>query len=425
MLNLVGVVLAFVVVIFLIRRKWNFGVSLLIGSVIVGVFSLQEIQPFDIVKAFVEACIYSFDNGEVDTTTLELVFIMILINILAVGMQETGAMTRLIDSLRRVFSRGAILAVIPAVFGLLPVPGGALFSAPMVDKEGDKLGVSNENKTLLNVWFRHIWFFVYPLSSAMILICSKDFANVNIYHLVAVQFPGFFFMVLIGVVLLRRSIPQKSFERSRSKNKDDFDKGGGVYLIPIIVPILLSVLISVFLNVSSTRSILIALPFGILSLFVMVKASREKTLEVIKKGLSWKLPLAIVGIMVFREMILYSKAVDIIARVANESHVPAMIIVVSVPFILGVITGYNLGAVALSYPIVEPFFHLVGNNPVAFASLVFTSSLVGYIMSPIHLCVVVSCEYFKTDVTGVYKRFVPAALSLVLINTLTMMVILG
>ncbi|HEC81362.1 MAG TPA: hypothetical protein ENI42_02905, partial [Thermoplasmatales archaeon] len=114
MLNLVGVVLAFVVVILLIRRKWNFGVSLLIGSVIVGLFSLQEIQPFDIVKAFVEACIYSFDKGEVDTTTLELVFIMVLINILAVAMQETGTMTKLINSLRGVFARGAILAVIPA-----------------------------------------------------------------------------------------------------------------------------------------------------------------------------------------------------------------------------------------------------------------------------------------------------------------------
>ncbi|HEC87367.1 MAG TPA: DUF401 family protein, partial [Thermoplasmatales archaeon] len=201
MLNIIGVIVAFIFVILLIRKKWNFGATLLLGSLIVGIFSLQEIQPVDIAKAFLRANIYSMDEGKISTTTLELALIMLFINILAVMMQETGAMTKLIDSLRRVFSKGSILAVIPAVFGLLPVPGGALFSAPMVDKEGDKLGVSKENKTILNVWFRHIWFFVYPFSSAMILICSQDFSNINIYDLVAIQIPGFLFMAIIGVLI--------------------------------------------------------------------------------------------------------------------------------------------------------------------------------------------------------------------------------
>ncbi|HEC94380.1 MAG TPA: DUF401 family protein [Thermoplasmatales archaeon] len=424
MLNLVGVIVSFGVIIFLIRKKWNFGISLLIGSLIVGFFSLQEVQIVDVAKAFAEACIYSFDKGEITTATLELVFIMILINILAVMMQETGAMTKLINSLRRVFSKGAILAVIPAVFGLLPVPGGALFSAPMVDKEGDKLGVSKEDKTLLNVWFRHIWFFVYPLSSAMILICSRDFANINIYHLVALQFPGFLVMILTGIIVLRKSIPKKTSKESKSKDEGNFHKNGIIYLTPIIVPILLSMFISTFLHVPSTTSILISLPFGILSLSAAAKTSSKEITRILRKGLSWKLPFAIIGIMVFREMILTSKAVDIIANAASNSHIPAIIIVVSVPFILGLITGYNLGAVALSYPIVEPFFPLVGTNIVAFASLVFISSLLGYIMSPIHLCVVVTCEYFKTDLSRIYKRFIPAALFLLLINTIIMMTIL-
>ncbi|HID25660.1 MAG TPA: DUF401 family protein [Thermoplasmata archaeon] len=424
MLNLVGVITSFGVIIFLIRKKWNFGISLLIGSVIVGFFSLQEIQPIDIVKTFAQACIYSFDRGEIATATLELAFIMILINILAVAMQETGAMTKLINNLRRMFSKGAVLAVTPAVFGLLPVPGGALFSAPMVDKEGDKFGVSNEDKTLLNVWFRHIWFFIYPLSSAMILICSRDFSNINIYHLVAVQFPAFLVMILIGVILLRESIPEKTSKESGNKDKDNFDKNGIIYLTPIIAPILLSILISTFLHVSSTTSILISLPSGILSLFAIAKTPDKEMTKILRKGLSWKLPLAIVGIMVFREMILTSKAVDIIANTVNSSNIPAVLIVVSVPFILGLITGYNLGGVALSYPIVEPFFSSLGGNMVAFASLVFTSSLVGYVMSPIHLCMVVTCEYFKTDLSNIYKRFIPAAFSLLLINTIIVMVIM-
>ena len=426
MLNLIGVIVAFIVVILLIRKKWNFGATLLLGSLIVGIFSLQEIQPVDIAKAFLRANIYSMDEGKLSTTTLELALIMLFINILAVMMQETGAMTKLIDSLRRVFSKGSILAVIPAVFGLLPVPGGALFSAPMVDKEGDKLGVSKENKTILNVWFRHIWFFVYPFSSAMILICSQDFSNINIYDLVAIQIPGFLFMAIIGVLILKRSIPEKVMKENNIK--ENFEKRGLLYLIPIILPIMLSMLISIFSRLPSTTSILISLPFGILALLgllVIDGVADRNYSKILKKGLSWKLPLAIVGIMTFREMIKASGTVEIISGITNTSYLPAIIIIVLVPFIFGVITGYNLGAVALSYPIIEPLFSLVGTNMVAITSLIFTSSLVGYIISPLHLCVVVSCEYFKTDLSKVYKRFVPAALSLVIIDTIFMIPMLG
>ena len=50
MLNLIGVVIAFIVILILIRKKVNFGLSLLVGSLIVGVFSLEVITPIDIPK---------------------------------------------------------------------------------------------------------------------------------------------------------------------------------------------------------------------------------------------------------------------------------------------------------------------------------------------------------------------------------------
>jgi len=176
MLNLLGVILAFIVIIILIRKKLNFGLSLFIGSLIVGVFSLQVISPIDILKAIIEASFYSFDTQQIMTETLELALLMTLIFILAKSMQETGAITKLIDSLRTIFSKGGTLGVIPAVYGLMPVPGGALFSAPLVDKEGDKYGLQKDQKNFLNIWFRHVWFPIYPISSAMILICSIKFS---------------------------------------------------------------------------------------------------------------------------------------------------------------------------------------------------------------------------------------------------------
>ena len=83
---------------------------------------------------------------------------------------------------------------------------------------------------------------------------------------------------------------------------------------------------------------------------------------------------------------------------------------------MGLITGYNFGAIALSYFLVEPFFEYSGLNIIGFASLIFMSSLVGYLISPIHLCNVVSSEYLKTDTTRMYKMYIPAVSLLLIVQ---------
>ncbi len=218
MLNLIGVAIAFTVVILLIRKRYNFGISLILGSLIIGIFSLQTIEFADVPKAMLEATIYhfedqplqsivySFDYHRLYAETIELALLMTLIFILAKLMQETGAIKKLIDSLRTFFSNGGTLGVIPAIYGLMPVPGGALFSAPMMDEEGDKYKINKDEKNFLNVWFRHIWFAIYPISSAMILICSDEFSNINIYYLVAINIPAFIASIAVGIFYLRKFI---------------------------------------------------------------------------------------------------------------------------------------------------------------------------------------------------------------------------
>ena len=147
MWNLIGVIVAFASIILLIRKRVNFGVSILIGALIVGVFSLETIDIVDIPMGFIEASFYSFEEQQFFSETIELAVLMMLIFVLAKCMQETGAINRLIDSLRTFFSKGGTLGVIPAVYGLMPVPGGALFSAPMIDEEG-KLNLNFEDEII-------------------------------------------------------------------------------------------------------------------------------------------------------------------------------------------------------------------------------------------------------------------------------------
>ena len=417
MLSLIGVIIAFAVIIFLIRKKFNFGLSLIIGSIILALFSFAVVdEPVDVGKAFVEATIYSFKEQRFDFETIELAILMTLIFILAKIMQETGSIEKLIDSLRGFFSKGGTLGVIPAIYGLMPVPGGALFSAPSIDKEGEKYHLKKDQKNFLNVWFRHIWFPIYPISSAMILVCSADFSNIDIYQLIYANIPSFIVFILIGIIFLKIFI--KNSQKPEKPKKTD--KKGLIYLLPPIVPIL--IYICVYLAGFSDikyyqRSIFIlGVLVSIILMYFLLNVDWKKYLQIVKKSISFKLALAIFGIMIFRQIFEVSEANQALADYISILPFPAILIVILVPMLLGLLTGYNLGAIALSYFLVEPFFAATNLNLIGLTSIVFMSSLVGYLISPIHLCNVVSSEYLKTDTTRMYKMYIPAVTVLLLVQ---------
>ena len=422
MLNLIGVIFAFAVIIILIRRKYNFGLSLIIGSFIVVIFSLIDVTPSDILNGLGRALIYDNDKHVFDFQTIELAILLTLIYILAKCMQETGAISKMVNSLRSIFYKGGTLGVIPAVYGLMPVPGGALFSAPLIDKEGDKYKLDKNKKNFLNVWFRHIWFPIFPVSSAMMLIISSDFADIDIYELIIANFPAFIAFIIIGLIFLKFYI--KNAQISKKAPKKEYN--GLIYLLPPIFPIIIYLVILTIFSIFGFGDIkdfqrfifIIGVFISIFILYILLKIEWKKYFEILKHSISFNLALAIIGIMIFRQMIEVSGTNKIIADMIGTLPFPAIFIVILVPLLMGLITGYNFGAIALSYFLVEPFFPYTNLNIIGVTSLIFISSLVGYLISPIHLCNVVSSDYLKTDTTRMYKMYIPAVTLLIIVQTI-------
>lgn len=411
LMTFIGVCVAFLVIIVLIRRKWNFGFSLILGAFIMGLFSLQTISFYDILKGFIKPTFYSFDTHEIVTETIELAFLMTLIFMLAKAMQETGSITRLIQSLRTFFSKGGILAAIPAIYGLMPIPGGALLSAPLIDEEGTKFGLSKNQKNFLNVWFRHIWFPVYPVSFAMILLCSAKFSDIPVYTLILADTPAFFVSIIIGFIVLYYFLrDQKSQHQVSSK-----DYTGLRFLLPPLLPLAAFMSLQ-FIGFPKVRSFIIGVLLSIIVLFFLIDITWREYLKVLQKSVTWKLALAIFGIMIFREMFEVSGANVIISQLISMLDIPYLLIIIFIPLVLGFLTGYNLAGVTLSYLFVQPFFSFTGMDIVGLSSLIFMGAFVGYLISPIHLCNVLSSEYLKTDATRMYKTFLPSAFMLLFIH---------
>ena len=420
MLNLVGVVIAFIVIIILIRRRFNFGLTLIIGSLIVGAFSaLEVITPLDILKVMIKASIFDFDTHTIVTSTLELAVLMTLILVLARCMQGTGAIDQFVKSLRTFFSKGGALGIVPAVYGLMPNPGGSLFSAPLVDHEGEKYRLNKDQKNFLNVWFRHIWFPVYPISQAMIIICSASFSNIPMGTLILANAVGFVAFVLVGFVYLRRFVGPT--ETPPKKQRHDYK--GFIFLLPPIVPLFFYPL--KYYGLTETRCFLIGVSVSIVLLAFLTRTGWRTYGKMLQKSLTWRLALAVFGIIIFPEMLQASQIQTLIRDVMGGVAFPTLVLIILIPFILGVLTGSDFGALApLSFSLLAPFFSLTGVSLLGLTSLIYIGSFLGYLISPIHLCNVLSSDYLKTDTTRMYKYFIPGVLVTLLVQVVFVVLVL-
>ncbi len=86
----------------------------------------------------------------------------------------------------------------------------------------------------------------------------------------------------------------------------------------------------------------------------------------------------------------------------SQAGLSVLVISIIVPLVIGMSTGLTSAAVGVYLPVLLG----IGANKLAVVAYIF--SVIGVLLSPVHLCLVLTCEYFKVDFTAVLKRiFVP------------------
>jgi len=341
--------------------------------------------------------------------------IIILVYILSGFLNKVGSLDNLVDSLRGIVKDYRFtLAFIPAFLGLIPMPAGAIFSAPMVKEIGNRAGLTPEEDTFVNYWFRHIWEFIWPLFSAMILFAGL--LKVEIREVILVQFPLTITAILIGFVWeyknLKRDIAVTNKKDILLNLKN---------LLYGIWPILLIII----LVLGAKLDILISLVITVLSIYLLNanKLKITEIKEIIKKNIDWGVVTLIVGIMFFQRMLQVSGGIEIIPAMFAKLKIPVFMVLFSIPFFIGVLTGLSSAALGISIPVLIPII-VQGEVNLYYAMLAFTGSFVGVMISPMHLCLVVTKNYFKANMGKIYKMLIPpliiiilVALMLVIINT--------
>jgi integral membrane protein (TIGR00529 family) len=365
----------------LVKYKVNIGISLIIGSMILGVFSLPV--P-DLIQVLFEAV--------VSTSTLELVATITSITFLNFAYQNTGKAQELGEILSNIFPSTSLLAIIPAIFGLLPVSGGALLSAPLVDLEGDKLGIEKGRKAFLNLWFRHIPHLIYPLETALVIV--SYLTGQSLTAIILYQVPVFIVGLIVGYMVGLRGIEEK--------RKQFFFKGMYVKdLLVTLLPILLSIILIAIFGVK----VFIAVFIGTVLLFVMTGIKMDEVVSSLDKVS--KMVLVAFGIMIFRYVIDSSGAIDVVTVFLQTASIGRPVLLISLPIIIGFALGESTPAITISLSILLATYELSSPE----ASLVYACMYFGHLISPIHLCFAVTSEHLKTGTIQIYKRLIPATIA--------------
>lgn len=380
----IGLLLAVAVLLGLAR--WKLYIALFTAALLFGLLALSPEQVGGALLGIFR-----------DPGILFLALIVAIIPLIGGGLEGSGQMEGLVRNMR--IGRRAFLAFAPAIVGMLPMPGGALLSAPLVERGGGE--TDGALKAAVNVWFRHVLFLIYPLGPA--LIASAKVAGLEIYRLIPYLLPFCLLSILLGYLFLLRRVKGRMDYPSSFSLRGLLLPLGALLAAPFTDLVLESALALPVRELGTlagvSLSLLLVAGFG--------RLNWSDLLAVGKKMRVWRFSLVILGMFFFIGVFQRSEAPQLLAGLALP---PAVLGVVG-GFLLGLITGRIEASASIIIPILA-----VGTSGLTLPlfSVIFYSIFLGYVLTPMHPCIAVSTEYFGISLRAFLARLaLPAGLALV------------
>jgi uncharacterized protein len=114
----------------------------------------------------------------------------------------------------------------------------------------------------------------------------------------------------------------------------------------------------------------------------------------------------VIAILVFKGILGDSEAVRGISNELMKIHIPLFLVAVLLPFIVGLFTGITIAFVGSTFPILISLIQAQGQAEfmLAYIMVGLSCGLVGVLLSPLHLCLLLSNAYFETKLIAVYRH---------------------
>mgnify|MGYP005832066929 CR=1 FL=1 len=402
---LVRVLLVFCGMVLAIRKRVPLGHAFLAGSILLGFF-------FGLGPLEVAASVFrSFTHAK----TLCLAAVVSLILILSHSLEAVGQMQRLLANFQGLVRTPRVnLVVFPSLIGLLPMPGGAIFSAPMVKTLGRTFRFTGDQLSYINYWFRHIWEYWWPLYPGVLL--TTTLAALDLWGFVSALFP-------MTVVALAAGYLPLSFARSgESSAKPDEvahePKRPSLWpflreLTPIAMVIVGGLGLGFVLSLTLPPSVPVAKELGLIAalgssiLWVWHTGGLEaaQRWRLLKRRPLWDMFYMVGAILVFKGVLDDAHAVEAISAELLAMKIPLLPITMILPFFVGMVVGITIAFVGTTFPILISLVHSFGESQalLSYMMLALVNGFLGVLLSPLHLCLLLSNEYFGTSLMKVLR----------------------
>ena len=389
------IAIAMAITLVLLRKHFPIGIAIMVAGIFIWLMTGPQIN--ELTQAVVQ--MVSLPRN------YDLVIALYLVICLEIELRRSGCLTGMVQALYRMFSGPKFtLAVMPAFLGLLPSVGGARFSAPIVEEASKGLQITQENKAAINFWFRHIFEFSSPIVPGMILACGIAGVKVGdlIIHLGWLTILAF----VLGWIVMVRPIHVVKNERSLESAQEAHHHNVDfiLALAPVIVNVVLMVAFE--LNASVAMAIVVFAMFPVLMIF-----NRYVNLkEVFVGALDYKMFANIICILLFIQLLDCTGLLEQIVSSFESSVLPVPVIIGCIAFIVGVLTGISQGHIAIVMPIVAALS--MGDLDLVGVAMVF--GVAGQMITPTHVCLTITVDYFKSDFFKTLKPVVIAEIGLLL-----------
>src|SRR6056297_3168983 len=207
MYQLITAILAFMLIPILIKLKVKLGYSILITSLVLGAVSGIGF------KSLTKAILGVFTQ----MSSLNTILVVTMVSILGGVMKHYQILDIIVKTMQKLIgSKRNIITIIPAMIGVLIIPGGAILSAPFVKKIGGEINLSPARRAVINLVFRHIAMFLLPYSTS-ILIVTSIMPDISVPLLIGLNFFFVVSIVAAGYLMFCRDIDLGDSKAKRSE----------------------------------------------------------------------------------------------------------------------------------------------------------------------------------------------------------------
>ena len=379
------VAVSFGIIPLLNKIKISLGVKIIITALVIS--TLNGFTPDIIFGNFLRI----FKNK----TSVEVILIVGIVGIINAMMNEYCLLDKIVSDLSAIVKNTRILFVLmPALVGLLSVPGVAIMSAPFVMSLGEQIGMSKPRRAAVNLIYMHMSLFIMPYTSVN-LIVQASLPETNIYKFIGVNSIFLIVICLFSYFLYLSDIPvEKNIARVSRKEIFTKIKSLAVNFSPIYVCIVLNILLRLRFSVCLTASIVILYFLG----------PKKGFVKLLFKSIGINLILSITAIFFVQETILSLEELIGFFSAMFYSGAYSLFAIFFATIFLAATTGLASAALGVVLPLIASL-GLSGNEILPYVYLVFCAAFSGYFFSPLHMCQILTNNYIDVKTGELWKEY--------------------